>query len=493
MFVRLSWPVASDFPLNDGGFFSVMVRDLQANHFALPWYTSFNSAHIPFAYPPLAFYLAAVVEYVTPWSLGDIFRLMPAIITCLTLPAFYALAREIHDSRQTAGFALWAFALLPQAYRWFIMGGGVTRSLGFLFALLALRQAYLLYTRGEGQRVVVGCVFAALTLLSHPPAFWFLAYSIGGMILFFGRSRQGIVHSLLLAGGTLLVASPWLITVIVRHGDVLLRTLVDSGTRWYGGLAHLVLLEISDEPLAPLLAVIGLLGLLLCLVERRFFLPVWLLLAYLFDSRVPNWYATIPLALLAGMGATGVLIPLLTRQQKTLGRDLLVAAVVGFLLLYTIFAALVLPAPMLSLPSEEREAMHWVADNTPEASTVLVVSYVRWPWDRSCEWLPVLGQRPCVNLVQGYEWLPGFSDRVDQHDALLECSGSAEDCLGQWSSEYGVSFSHVFVPKWPLDRTAAIPPPIQSPAAMIRSLDADPGYRLVYDGPGAVVYSTLDE
>ncbi|MDO9302752.1 MAG: hypothetical protein Q7T89_15305, partial [Anaerolineales bacterium] len=53
-------PAASNgFPLNDGGMFYTMIRDLQANHYILPQFTSYNFADIPFAYPPLGFYIAA--------------------------------------------------------------------------------------------------------------------------------------------------------------------------------------------------------------------------------------------------------------------------------------------------------------------------------------------------------------------------------------------------------------------------------------------------
>lgn len=46
------WPVITNgFPLNDGGMFYTMIRDLKANHFILPQFTSYNFANIPFAYP----------------------------------------------------------------------------------------------------------------------------------------------------------------------------------------------------------------------------------------------------------------------------------------------------------------------------------------------------------------------------------------------------------------------------------------------------------
>jgi hypothetical protein len=491
--VRLAWILGQDFPLNDGALFSTMVRDLQANHYAVPWYTSYNATQIPFSYPFLPFYLAGFVADLTPWSLLDVFRVVPPLIACLTLPAFYGLARELLASKQAAVFALFAYALLPQTFQWLIMGGGITRSLGVLFGLLALRQAYLLYARGQPRRVLWTALFAGLTLLSHPEVSLFLAFSVCLLFLFYGRSRQAVLHSVAVAAGALLIASPWLITILARHGAAILWALGDDGWPWFSGVLSLALLQITREPFFPLIASVGLLGMLKCLADRRYFLPVWFTSVFLYNSRSPTQRAVIPLALMVGIGVTEVLIPLLNRHEKASRRSPVRLVMVAFVLLFTILGALALPGTMMALPRDEREAMRWVADNTPESSRVLVIPYILWPVDRSCEWLPVLAQRPCVSLVQGYEWLPGFSDRVAQHDALLECVASAEGCLGQWAGEYGVQFSHVFVPKWPLSQTGAVPQSFTSPAAMLKSLDADPSYRLVYNGLGAAVYSTSSE
>src|SRR5689334_7736814 len=66
-----------DFPLNDGGLFYQMARDLQNNGYKLPSETTYNSAHIPFGYPPLGMYLAALLDDITPFSLMDMFRIIP--------------------------------------------------------------------------------------------------------------------------------------------------------------------------------------------------------------------------------------------------------------------------------------------------------------------------------------------------------------------------------------------------------------------------------
>ena len=63
------WPVFTNgFPLNDGGMFYTMIRDLRANHFILPQFTSYNFADIPFTYPPFGFYFAASLSALLPVS-----------------------------------------------------------------------------------------------------------------------------------------------------------------------------------------------------------------------------------------------------------------------------------------------------------------------------------------------------------------------------------------------------------------------------------------
>lgn len=58
--VRIFPVLGSEMPINDGGLFFAMARDIQAANFKLPLETSYNLAGIPFAYPPLALYIAAV-------------------------------------------------------------------------------------------------------------------------------------------------------------------------------------------------------------------------------------------------------------------------------------------------------------------------------------------------------------------------------------------------------------------------------------------------
>src|SRR5688572_22420328 len=97
--VRAVHVLSAPFPLNDGGLFFAMVRDLQRADYLLPPFTSYNAADIPFAYPPLGFYLAGLLEQLTPLDLVDVFRWLPLAATSLTIVACWLLARELLPSR----------------------------------------------------------------------------------------------------------------------------------------------------------------------------------------------------------------------------------------------------------------------------------------------------------------------------------------------------------------------------------------------------------
>ena len=133
LYVRLFPVFKANFPLVDGGMFYAMIKDLQASRFVLPVFTSYNQAEIPFAYPPLALYIAGLVNAVTGISLLDIIKWQPAILSILIIPFFYYFVKQVLNSEPKAALATLIFALTPNSYWWNIVGGGLTRSMGTLF------------------------------------------------------------------------------------------------------------------------------------------------------------------------------------------------------------------------------------------------------------------------------------------------------------------------------------------------------------------------
>lgn len=509
--VRGGHTLASDFPLNDGGLFYVMVRDLQAAGFALPPTTSYNDAGLPYAYPPLGFYLTGLLAAIGPWSLLDLFRWSPLIFSVLTIPAFWLLARTVLASQRAAILATGAFALLPMSFQWIIMGGGLTRGLGFVCAILGLRYVYELYTRPSPRVLVLAAVLAVGTVLSHPAMAWSLAYSSLVLFLAYGRTRAALRHALIVAAGTLAVTAPWWATVLSRHG---LRPLVASGGSGWSPFAPLQLLTLSitNEPFFPALGVLAALGALACLRERRAWLPVWLGVMALLDARSPLASASVPLALLAGIGASDVLLPWLTRSavgrlrdsQDTGGNEPrapervrpLMLAVGGFIaFLATLGATVDLNGVLVGLTPDQRAGMRWVADSTPPGARILVVTGSLFPTrDRVSEWFPALSGRPSVTTIQGYEWAPdrAFEQRAERYPAIQRCAYRGAECVAEWARDVGVEFDYLYLPKGATG-ASMIPALVEDCCWPLRaSVGQNPGYEPMYDGPGATVYRRTD-
>lgn len=506
--------LSADFPLNDGGMFYVMVRDLQSSAYRLPDYTSYNSASIPFAYPPLPFYIAALLSDFTPLNLIDVFRFLPLIVSVLTIPAFFWLGRAILRSDNMALIAVFAFALLPRSFNWEIVGGGLTRSLGFMFALFALHQGYLLYTRRERKFALSSTILCGLTILCHLEMGWFVTFSFALFFLTYGRNRDGVVNSALVALGVLVVTAPWWGIVISQHGLSPFLSAAQSGGHSWNSVIDLVLFYFTEEPFLSLLAVLGLIGLFTCLAGRRYFLPVWLIAMFILDPRKASTYSMVPLAMLVSIAIADVILPSLSRlasqTRSTLSaasaeqpsvraeggrrsnQHSIATAFAVFLVLYAVVSAIATSAnggsPLFALSHYDREAMQWTSVNTPATSKFIVVSGTEaWAIDALSEWFPALTGRVSVATVQGYEWLgkQQYDTQQDQHEELQQCAAETVQCIESWSSEAGIEFSHIYVSKNPRD----LREPEDCCRALRLSLLGSTNYEVIYDGPGATVFA----
>lgn len=502
-----------DFPLNDGGMFYRMVEELQRAHYLLPKYTSYNEAHIPFAYSPFGFYAAGLLADLTSISLISVFRFLPLFVSILTVIAFFVLARSILSSRASPSAVIAAvlgFALIPRTFVWMISGGGITRAFGFLFAIFALHQAYHLYTRQDYRYTVSTAILCALSVLSHIGTARFVAISIAIFWLTFGRHRRGVVGSLVVAAGTLLLTAPWWGTVMAYHGPApfiaanqtsgSLVTDTETVKEIVGHLARFGT-ALTSEPFFPLIGVLAFFGGLASLTPNRLFVPVWLVILICLDLRGAATFSAVPSAMLVGICVSDILLPLLNRawaEWKPMPRhrrptsglgviNVLAIAVLGVFLLYTVSGTLTRKFGwevryLISLSPEERSAMQWVRHHTPPAGQFLVYGYDDYGHfaDRTAEWFPVLAERRSIITIQGYEWLPNFAGKIAQYKQANSCKTSTTACLEEWSHKWNATFTHVFI---------AVGPSQPCCQPLLASLQSDPHYELIYQDTGAVVFA----
>src|SRR5262245_29141838 len=164
-FVRFNPTMLAGFPINDGGMFAVMMDDLKANHYRLPEFTTYNYLNIPYAYPPLGFYLGRITADLVGWDALQVVRWLPAFFASLSIAAFYLLARRLFKDAYYAAVSTLFFALMPRELSWFVMGAGLTRSPAQFFMLLALASLIHLNEKNSRVDVFLTGLFSGLAIL----------------------------------------------------------------------------------------------------------------------------------------------------------------------------------------------------------------------------------------------------------------------------------------------------------------------------------------
>lgn len=459
-YIRLNQVIASSFPLNDGGLFYTMTQDLRANQYRLPETTSYNQLDLPFAYPPLPFYLAGLLADLSGWDLLDIFRILPAIFSILAIPAFFWLAQDFSKNPAHAGIATLIFTLLPTTFDWLIMGGGLTRAPAFFFALLTLHHIYLLYTRRQPTDILWTSLLATLTILCHPETALHTAISAGVFFAFFGRGKAGIVRSSSVAGLVLLLTAPWWIPNLARHG--LDPYLAAGQTGWHSleALVQLFRFDMTNEYGLASIGVLALLGLFWQLARRQLFLPVWLLVIFISEPRSAPLYITPLIALLASKCLLNILVQFDSAAEQSgefSAAEIPLASpaakgLFGLLFAQWMLSALVIPvilAGTKTLTLADKAAFAWVTAHTPTHSRFLVLSGDDPLSDPTSEWFPALTKRISIATVQGYEW-----DATHEFEAiklrgrqLQKCVQQTPACIQAWADEYEMEYDYIFLRK----------------------------------------------
>lgn len=488
-YARLLPTIMIGFPVTDGGMFYSMARAIQNGHYALPNFVEYNGIQIPFAYPPLGFYATAITADIFNIPLIEVFRWLPAIVSIGSTLAFYPLASAILKSKFKGSLAAIFFALLPRSMTWFIMGGGITRAFGFLFLLLTVFSAYNLFTSSAKKYLWMTILFGAGAVLSHPETALHTVVLCAVLFFFFGLSEEGTKKSVYVALGILLLAAPFYVTVIARHGFAPYQNAAQTGlynfTAWLG----LITGSFADEKFITVISALALLGLVVTFIRREYLLAAWWIVPALVDPRGAASISIIAWSMLAALGFTDVIvIGLHALKDKSefaspnwaahfFNSPALRIALTG-LIFYAFFGAVVSDQVFtkVSLHQPQRQAMQWVEKNTPQGSRFAVVTGGALAFsDALSEWFPALTNRVSVATVQGYEWMSGkpFDTRLGEYDALQKCISQNSACVENWSADTNNAFDYVLVAQ---------------DSSLADSLAASKDYQLIYKEEGVFIF-----
>ena len=449
LILRLSFLLGNSFPLGDGGFFFVMVKDLISNNYNLPYFSTYNHANIPFIYPPLGFYFAGIINTTTRLDLLQVFRFVPLLFAVLSIPAFYCLAVEITKDKWVSLISTTVFTLLPMEYSWLIMGGGITRAVGSFFTILALTFVFRFIDSGKWRMGILSILFCGFTVLSHPEWSWFLFYSIGFFCIFkiLTKTKKVIIRATILLTGTVILVSPWLITVLHRHNFAVLMPLLDSGFSRWEDILRFILLSWSGETLFPIFTLFALVGIIVLINKKYWFLPIWFVLVYIMQGRAADQKVVIPLSFLAGIGGKALYNFAIDHIISTNRKKLLVS-IIGCIYIYSLIGSSFAVNPLAkSISKEFLQGIEWFGKETPVDSTFLVITENFWANDNYSEWVSALTDRISVSVVQGYEWAPGFSDRIYQYQISQNKYSEGITALNKWINKNQIHVDYIIFPK----------------------------------------------
>ena len=494
--VRFLPTLEANAPINDGGMFYVMITDLRANHFLLPAFTSYNHLNIPFAYPPLSFYVAGLISSIGI-STFDILRWLPPLISTLSIFAFYWMASLMLVSRSKASLATMAYALMPRLFSWYVMGGGLSRSFGLLFLLLTCASVWVVFTQRAPKYILWTALFGAGAILSHPETGLHAATACALIWLFKGRSSRGVRDALLMAVGVILFASPWWGTVLLQHGFAPFQSALNTGGHDAFFWIAWITLDFSEERFATILMVLGLIGFAVQCARRDWFLPLWVLVPFVVEPRSAMAIATIPIATLAGISLSDLVIPGIAAfnsrsnaaaydWEKYISGSWIVKLFLSYILLYALIGAVTYDFSLATyvVSPENRAAMDWIASNTPFGSRFIVLTGQPDPLaDPIAEWFPAYSSRTSQNTIQGREWILGkdftaFRVRLNQ---LQSCLNSAPSCVENWASLNRLNCDYLYVEK----SSAANP----IPGTLLYILRQSRDYSLIFENNSAAIFA----
>jgi len=480
-------------PINDGGMFYLMIEDLKANRFLLPAATSYNHLNIPFAYPPLSFYVGGFIS-----SLGisalDVLRWLPPLISTLSILALYWMASLMLDSRKKAALAALAYAMMPRSYSWYIMGGGLSRTFGVLFLLLTCASAWVLFTQRATKYIFLTALFGAGALLSHPETGLHTAAVCLLIWLFKGRNMRGFRDAAFVALGVLILGSPWWVTVLAHHGTAPILSALNTGGHtgmfWLSWLTF----NFAEERFVTLLTILGLVGFLVQWLRRDRFLPVWMLAAFAVEPRSAPAIAALPLAVLAGLGLADFVLPNVAALASNsmsawqdwtelMSNSRTVKIVIGYVLCSTFFGALFYDLSLAHsiVPAEGRAAMEWIQANTPSDSRFIVLTGQTGPFtDPSLEWFPAIALRTSQNTIQGREWLLGknFMPFLTSLEKLPSCLNDGPVCVEQWAASNQLPFNYLYIEKNEANSNL-----------LVYQLRQTPNYTNIFENTGVVIFA----
>jgi hypothetical protein len=477
--------VTNPYPAYGAGLYLRIADAIAANGYAPPTRIGgYTAEGVPFAYPPLQFFVLAVLLDLgaDPVALA---QFLPAVGVLAALVPVYLLARDYVCSRPAGAAAGVAVALNPQLLQWHVSAGGLVRAFAFCYALTAIYGGYRAFEHDSRRAVVVGALAFGATVLTHPTYSLFVV--VGYLLLWAVRDRSlsGLTRGAAVGFGGAAIASPWLLWVTSTHGlDVLTGA---AGT--HGGIGGGAATIGLSATLLPLFGA----GYVL-VVRRDYFLAAWAATAELLFAQ-PRFAFTVGSVIAAVVGVDvarrlpaldgTVSLPSMgsaDRRAVAAAACLLLASVAGGAYLAHEMTLQSDPSTPEFLDEEDAAAMAWAASETDPDATFVVLG-------DAAEWFPALADRTITVGPWGVEWRgpAAYETQLATFEAVSTCDGV--ECVERGVASVGADSEYVYLSKGTY--TVRGHPEVTF-GSLERSFAASPDWERAYENDGVVVFRAVE-
>ncbi len=487
---------AHSYPSFGAGLYFHIAEHISENGYALPeTIPGYTAEGVPFAYPPLMFYVVAVLMDGTGLNPFTIARFLPGLVSIAYLVPLYFFGRDLFGSRPQASLATVIVAGSPPVLQWHISAGGIVRAPALLFSLVGIYAGLHLFRERDTRWLVPGLVTFTLTILTHPMYTVFFVVSYLLLYLRFDRSLDGLLRGLFVGLGGVLLTTPWWSTVLVAHDASVFAAA--AGT--HGGigsavstLERLIARQFTESPILSMWHLLPIVGCVWLVLKREYFLPAWLLVTATAIEEAR--FVFLIAALVSARFVFEGIIPLLQRGTSwTPGREQLVTVSVVLLVTVSLSGGALYAtggmnahAGSPSLPQfvddGDVEAMAWAESNTEPSAQFVVLG-------DAAEWFPQQTDRTILIGPWGVEWKghQQYREQLSQFRRLSRCHSS--NCLTTRLMQFNTHPEYVYVPK---DSYTVRGMQHHQSNGMIPTMLSSPQYRLAFENEGVAVFKMTD-
>lgn len=512
--IYLAYLTTHTHPAYEGGLFLDIAERIVRADYRLPdRIPGYTREGVPFAYPPLAFYVLAVILATTTFDPVTIELVVPGLVVIGTVVPYYYAAKRLLGTPKMAGVATVIFVSTPAVLRWHLSAGGIVRAPALFIALTGVYAGVRLFHNRERRWLIPATLLFGVTVLTHPhyTAFFGLSYLI--LYAGFDRSLQGLGAGIVVGIGGLALTAPWWLQVVMAHGPEVFLAASGSHSGLLGGLGRVerqFLVPLAEaDPITPFY-VAAFAGGAYALARREYVLPAWMILSsyvigkdrFLFvagamvigflvwEGLVPRVRRLYPWAKIDRLRrvpgrSPGIRLTDGGRRDRiaavaTVGLVLVAATGVGALFAGSVLATAHDQSTALpqTVDAEDRRAMDWVATNTAPDSSVLVVG-------DAAEWYPYYTDRTIVVGPWGHEWTAAqrYYDEIALFKAVSTCA--FPPCLNTNLAAADRQPDYVVIP---VGEYTVRGKEYRFAHRHISAYASDEGYRIAYRNQGVVVF-----